>query len=116
MFAWMTITKNFRPLFFAGILLLLGACATTAYVGDRYAPTTTIDVFYSGKDVKREYKVIGHISEKSPGLNGDEWAKKQIIAKGQEVGADAVIILGFNYAGSDEAEKYQKAEAIKYTD
>jgi|SRR5690606_23514288 len=105
----------YRYLCFIMIALVSGACATTAYVGDRYAPTESVEVFYSAKDVKQEYRVIGHLSEKLLGQN-DEWARQRIIAKGKDVGADAVIILGFDYAGSEDPDRYLKAEAIKYTD
>ena len=109
-----------RPL--PGISLLLftiaaftfQGCTTVSYVGDRYQPTEKVDVYYAEKDVKTEYQVIGHLSEKVSGLNGEERAKQQIIAKCREVGADGVIILGFEYGGSKETEEYQKAQAIKY--
>ena len=89
-------------------------CMTVSYVGDRYQPTEQVDVYYAEKDVKPEYRVIGHLSEKVIGLNGEERAKQQIIAKCREVGADGVIILGFEYGGSKETDEYQKAQAIKY--
>jgi len=105
----------------AGALLVvatftLQACMTVSYVGDRYQPTEQVDVYYAGKDVKAEYRVIGHLSEKVSGLKGEERAKQQILAKCREVGADGVIILGFEYGGSKETEEYQKAQAIKYTE
>lgn len=90
------------------------ACMTVSYVGDRYQPTEHVDVYYAEKDVKTEYRVIGHLSEKVTGLNGGDRAKERIIAKGREVGADGIIILGFEYGGAKETEEYQKAQAIKY--
>lgn len=101
------------------VLLIVAAftwqsCMTVSYVGDRYQPTEQVDVYYAEQDVKSEYKVIGHLSEKVSGFNGEERAKQQIIAKCREVGADGVIILGFEYGGSKKTEEYQKAQAIKY--
>lgn len=110
------IRKACLSLFATLLVLAVNACATTSYVGDRYTPTQNVDVFYAAKDVKREYKVIGHLSEEVSGFNGEENAKRQIIAKGKEVGADGVIILGFEYGGTDRDKQYQKAEAIKYVD
>lgn len=92
----------------------LHACVSVSYVGDRYQPTEQVDVYYAERDVKSEYRVIGHLSEKVSGLNGEERAKQQIIAKCREVGADGVIIVGFDYGGTKETEQYQKAQAIKY--
>ena len=101
-------------------LLLIAAaftfhsCMTVSYVGDRYQPTEQVDVYYAEKDVKTEYRVIGHLSEKVSGFNGEERAKQQILSKGREVGADGVIILGFEYVGAKQTEAYQKAQPIKY--
>ncbi|MGV3762034.1 hypothetical protein [Parapedobacter sp.] len=92
------------------------ACMTVSYVGGRYQPTEQVDVYYAEKDVKRAYRVIGHLSEQVSGLKGDDRAKERIIAKGREVGADGVIILGFAYSGAKETEEYQKAQAIKYVE
>lgn len=105
----------------ASILLLavastLHACMSVSYVGDRYQPTEQVDVYYAERDVESEYRVIGHLSEKVSGLNGEDRAKQRIIAKCREVGADGVIILGFEYGGTKEAEQYQKAQAIKYAE
>lgn len=115
--------KNNRPASFSRLLsgvtvfaLFLCSCSTISYVGDRYQPTDRIDVYYAERDVKSEYKVIGHLSELVGGINGEEQAKQNIIAKCREVGADGVIILGFQYSGSDEDKQYQKAQAIKYID
>ena len=90
------------------------ACMTVSYVGDRYQPTQQIDVYYAEKDIRTEYRVIGHLSEKVTG--SEERAKEQLIAKCREVGADGIIILGFEYGGAKETEEYQKAQAIKYID
>ena len=90
------------------IALTLHACMTVSYVGDRYQPTEEVDVYYAEKDVEAEYRVIGHLSEGAGGLRGEERAKERNIAKCREVGADGVIILGFDYGGSEDAEQYQK--------
>lgn len=97
-------------------LLTIQGCTTVSYVGDRYQPTEQVDVYYAEKDVSNAYRVIGHLSEEVIGLKGEERAKQRIIAKCREVGADGVIILGFEYGGSEETDKYQKAQAIKYTE
>jgi len=115
----MKINRPLRKII--SLLLVAGAftfhaCMTVSYVGDRYPPTEQVDVYYAEKDVKAEYRVIGHLSEKVSGPKGEERAKQQILAKCREVGADGVIILGFEYGGTKETEEYQKAQAIKYTE
>lgn len=93
-------------------ILLLSSCVTTSYIGDRFQPTSNIDVYYAGKDIKKEYKVIGHISAMT-GFS-EEASKKDIIAKAKAVGADGVIILGTEHTGGKNPESYNKAEAIRY--
>lgn len=97
-------------------LIVLASCSTISYVGDRYTPTQEVDVYYSAKDVARDYKVIGHLSENVSGINGEENAKRAIIRKCKEVGANGVIILGFEHAKGETTSTYQKAEAITYVD
>jgi len=93
-------------------ILFLTTCATPTYIGDRFQPTSNVDVYYASKDVKQEYKVIGHIS--SPVLINDESSKKSLVAKARAVGADGVIIVGTEHTGGDDPTRYNKAEAIKY--
>lgn len=97
----------------ATFVLLLSSCATTSYMGDKFAATSNIDVFYDVKDVKKEYRVIGHIYA-STGVNADK-VKESILAKARAVGADGVIILGLNTTGAGKnTENVQQADAIKY--
>lgn len=94
--------------------MFLSSCITTSYIGDKLVPTNRVDVFYSAKDVKKDYKVIGHISSET-GM-GEERAKQMIIGKAKIVGADAIIITGIDYTGGEDSSPYSKAEAIKYND
>ncbi len=109
---------NFKSslfLSFTSLILFLTSCMTVSYVGDRYQPTSKVDIYYAGKDVKEEYKVIGHLSELIGALNGEERAKRAIVKKAQEVGAHAIIITGIENSGGKNSQSYQKAEAIIYT-
>ncbi len=93
--------------------LLFSSCAATSYMGDKFAATTNVDVFYAAKDVKRDYKVIGHIYA-STALSSDK-VKQSILTKAQAVGADGVIILGLATEGTGKnATDVQQADAIKY--
>ena len=96
------------------VTFTMHGCRTVSYVGDRYQPTAEVDIYYAEQDVPAGYRVIGHLSERVGGINGGERAKQRIVAKGREVGADGVIILGFDYGGSEKTEQYQKVRAIKY--
>ncbi|GAA4790573.1 hypothetical protein GCM10023231_18120 [Olivibacter ginsenosidimutans] len=81
-------------------------------MGDRFSPTDNVDIYYSSKDVKHEYKVIGHIT--ADVIANEESSKRSIIQKAKAVGADAVIIHGIEYKGDKDSSGYSKAETIKY--
>ncbi|WP_114941094.1 hypothetical protein [Mucilaginibacter endophyticus] len=89
--------------------LFLASCATTSYLGDTYPATEKVDVFYDAKDVKKDYKVIGHLAiAYTP--NAAE-AKNDLSIKAREVGADGIIILQVD--GNNEKATI-RADAIKY--
>lgn len=93
---------------------LLISCATTSYMGDQHPATSSVDVFYAAKDVKKEYKVIGHIYASTSG--NAEKVKASIIERAKSVGADAVIVLGLADTGATkDDEVVQQADAIRYT-
>ncbi|WP_295720977.1 hypothetical protein [Mucilaginibacter sp.] len=100
--------------FTAGICLLLSSCAVPiTYFGDRLSPTTSVEIYYSTHDVKREYKVIGHLTcENYP---KQEAVKQRLSEYAKTVGADAVVILGTDATKNNQAA-IVNADALKYTD
>lgn len=94
--------------------LLFTACETVAYLGEQYPLNQDVKVYYAARDVKREYKVIGHFSNL---LNGNEEnSKNEILGKAKTVGADAVIFTGFGTTAGKDGSNTITADAIKYTD
>lgn len=89
--------------------LFLASCAETSYLGDYYPATTKIDFYYDAKDVKQDYKVIGHLTTSDDNSNR---IKNILSKKGAPIGADGFIIL--EVVGHDD-NKVVKADAIKYT-
>jgi hypothetical protein len=78
----------------AAVALHITGCVNTDYVGKSYAPTTSVDVFYSMDDVTRSHTVMGKISAMA--MDGWDSAsmveelKTQAMAKG----GDALVIEG----------------------
>jgi hypothetical protein len=104
--------KNYQILM-AGLLLFLSSCAVPSYFGDKLAPTTSVDLFYSTHDVTKPYRVIGHLN--FPNGNQDE-VKEQLIAAAKKVGADAIVITGSTVNnGGRFSSDVVNAEALKYT-
>jgi hypothetical protein len=102
-------TLKLNHLFIACSFFLV-SCASVNYLGDTYPATAKADVYYDAKDVKQDYKVIGHLSM-AYSSNSDE-IKSSLSAKAQSLGADGIIIL--QTIGHEDKETV-KADAIKYT-
>ena len=78
----------------AAFSLLLTACVNTDYVGESYAQTTNVDVFYSMDDVSRSHTVMGRISASA--MDGWDSASmvEELKAQAMAKGADALVIEG----------------------
>jgi len=80
----------------AGIfcVVCLTACVNTDYVGETYAPTSTVDVYYSMDDVDRGHNVMGKITATAM----DGWDSQAMVdelkAQAMAKGADAIVIEG----------------------
>jgi hypothetical protein len=101
--------KNF--IFICGLSLLLSSCTVMVdYIGDKYPPSSSVDVYYSTHDVTRAYKVIGHMN--IPNV-GKEQAKTSFIKYAKSIGADAIVITGTE-STKDTQSAYVDADALKY--
>jgi len=105
----MKTIKNFALI--SAFCLALSACAApVSYIGDKYNPTNSVDIYYSAHDVKKDYKVIGHMSY--PNIGFDE-VKAKFQAYAKTIGADAIIISGTD-AAKDAPQAVINADALKY--
>lgn len=83
--------------------------------GKSFAPTTSFDVYYSEKEVEKEYEVIGHsITVKIP-LVSDKQIHKTLIEAAKKKGADAVIIIGVGVDYIDLGKTFKGLPQIKGT-
>jgi hypothetical protein len=91
--------------------LFLTSCAVPAavYLGDTYPVTNNIDVYYDARDVKQDYKVIGHLAIAY--TEDSAVAKKLLSDKAKTQGANGIII--FQVEGNN-ANATIRADAIKY--
>ena len=84
---------------------LLSACSLPpTYLGDKLPPTYKVDIYYSAGEVKRDYRVMGHLTshkyiKSAIERNMVDFAKKE--------GGDGVIIM-------PAANNRIEAEVIKY--
>ena len=83
----------------------LSACSLPpTYMGDKLPPTNKVDIYYSTNEVKRDYKLMGHLVshvyiKSTIEHNMTAFAKKE--------GGDGVIIM-------PKANNRIEAEVIKY--
>lgn len=102
--------KNLKLHCFLFVLIFfISSCVTTNYLGDTYPPTQKIDVYYDARDVKKDFKVIGHLI--TAYTNDSAEAKEALSAKARQVGADGIVILPVSGNGDHVSIK---ADAIKY--
>jgi hypothetical protein len=102
--------KNYHIIIIS-LCLLLSSCGVSHYVptyfGDKFPPTSTVDIYYSAHDVKQNYKVIGHISCAN---FGQDAVKAKLSDYAKTIGADAIIITG-----TENTTALINADALKYT-
>lgn len=107
--------KGFKISFLIMIMvtILLSSCASlaTSYIGETLPATSNVDVFYASKDIKKDYKVIGHLIT-SVNTNV-EAAKRTTIKKAKKIGADGVIFSNVDFTGGGDPPNFITSESVK---
>ena len=84
------------------MILFLTACGDDVdvdYLGDSYAPTSHVDVYFSEDDVTEGYLVMGHATADG----GDtEALQETLIEKARDSGADGIIFEEFDRVETGE--------------
>ncbi|GHE32065.1 hypothetical protein GCM10017764_14050 [Sphingobacterium griseoflavum] len=87
------------------------------YLGEKYAPTQRVQTFYSTKDIKQSFQVIGHMNAPtSRTTSGQARTKRLVVEKAKQIGADAVVFSGLDRQANDKTtDDYSiKVEVIKF--
>jgi len=95
------------------LLLAVGACAHLDYIGESFAPTPRVDLFFAEKDVPGEYRVMGQILATAGDLVSAEKLQAKIVEKAQQKGADGVVLLGLERYKSGESTSYHETTEQK---
>ncbi len=74
------------------LLALMVSCVSTDYVGKDYTPTTNVDVFFSEKDVKRPYEVMGIVTAEATEYQSSQQIEQELVKQAMAHGADALLI------------------------
>jgi len=98
------------------LLFVITICSCTPrmhYLGDIYAPTQEVDVYYDELDIKRDYRVMGQLSsdnQNNPTINLDK-LRNEMIKTAREKGADGILFL-FHEAFDDN--RTVQSKLLKY--
>lgn len=108
-----------RNIFYTTVICTaLSACGgfDRNYIGTRLQPTSTIHTYYDLKDIKQEYKIIGHFVSQYPyNPNNQEKVKAKLLDEAKKVGADGLVFSEVNMKNTPSSTDYSiKADAIKY--
>jgi hypothetical protein len=95
------------------LLLLIAGCTKIDYIGEEYAPTTQVDMYFSEADVTQDFHVMGHLVATAGDIVSAEKMQKKIMEKAREKGADAVIILGLERYTSGQSTNYHEKSVTK---
>ncbi len=83
-------------LFLVVAVLLSVACTKLDYIGEEYAPTHNVDLYFSEADIDAEYKVMGRIIATAGEFVSSDKMMKKIMEKAKEKGADAILFIGLD--------------------
>ena len=109
-----------RSVFIILILLtVIGCTANVNYVGKKFEPTTSVDVYYSEDEIEKEYTVMGHAIGSGGNFISNDKIQEKLISEAKSKGADAILITGLGKSNipmgeGSESEKQINASFLKY--
>lgn len=86
--------------FFGGNLALLAfvffisGCATVDYIGDTYAPTQHVEMYFDKADIPRPHKVMGQMTVEENEFADTSELQEEMKKEAMARGADAVLFTG----------------------
>ena len=119
-FSRLTVSIYFIYGLFVFLLVFAAGCANTEYIGETYAPTNDVEIFYSEDAVPYEFTTIGQA------LGTGVWVKNRkiqnkLVDEAMRRGADAILITGLGQShiplgedGGSAREKQINASFLKY--
>lgn len=93
---------------------LVAGCAHLDYIGESYAPTSHVDVYYSESNVPRAYTVMGEVIATGDMLVSSGKLQDKIRKEAQKQGADAVVLTSLeNYQAGENTNWNQNETESK---
>lgn len=92
------------------LVVLVTGCAHVDYVGESYAPTAQVDVFYSEANIPQEYTVIGEVIATGDALVSTSKMQEKIRKEAQKHGAHAVVLTSLEKYAAGEHSTWNQQE------
>lgn len=113
--------KPLKLFYLFGITLFASACSLSqygpTYFGTEYTPTDTVQTFYSAKDIKEPFKVMGHMNATTGSSKASKNRTQElVIQRAKKAGADAVIFSEIERQSNDTTDDdlSVKVEVVKF--
>lgn len=108
--------KKYFVLSIITLMVLFGCVAPIQYMGRTYPATSNVDIYYSPHDVKKDYEVIGKVSNAGNKLQKIE---NRIVEEAKKRGADGIIYSNIQSTtqvvnGNSSSGRLLNADFIKY--
>ncbi|RYG21108.1 MAG: hypothetical protein EOO07_03460 [Chitinophagaceae bacterium] len=111
--------KPFNRMIAIGMALCLSACSlySPTYFGAKHTPTSSVDIYYSTKNIDKPFEVIGHMNARTGfSESSQESTRRNVIEKAKEIGGDAVVFSEINrQVNENNTDNFTiKVEVLKY--
>lgn len=109
--------KKYLIFSFVAIIFLSGCGSAIRYIGKSYSSTNNVDIYYSPHDVKKQYEVIGKVSNTGRNL---QKVQNGILEEVKKRGADGIIYSDMQTStqvvngNSSSSDRLLNADFIKY--
>jgi methylmalonyl-CoA mutase cobalamin-binding subunit len=94
------------------LALFVIACAERVdYIGNSYAPTTNVELFFSEDDIKEEYVEMGRaIAHAGTNVSSEELLE-DLREKARERGADAILVHNFGLVEVGDTTRWDENQS-----
>ncbi len=96
-----------KPLALCAWVLFASGCATVDYVGDTYAPTDRVDMYFAAQDIHRPYKVMGQMTLGEDAFTSAESMQADLKKEAMARGADAILFSGMQRVQTGSTTQWQ---------
>jgi len=102
-----------KNLLILSVAFLITACSPTMnYLGDTFAPTDHVDIYYDEGDIEKEFRVMGQLTGDNVNTIGSmEDVKNKMIEEAKMRGADGIWFL---YSDSFDNDHIIKSKLLRY--